>query len=795
MKDFLHGHGRAVSPISRAALAMALVAAGAPAFAAEPAAPPPTPAAAPAPADEQAVAEIVVKGRFIDTGASSATKLDIPVLDTPFSVDAYNNNFLKAIETTNVADLYRYMTGIQRAGNTGYDITFRGFKTSGNDRNAILTDGLPGLSVRFGSPPTIGTDHVELVKGATSVLYGQAQPGGFINIITKKPSDHARYVVELKGFTGAGSNSRTIGYLPSVDFTGPITSDDSLSYRFVGEAGYNKGFRDYSYDKPLYVAPSIKWRIDGRTSLLLQGEYRHDKSHFDFYLVAPNRDTSLIAAPNTVYQEPNDYLIEKGLTGSAFFRHEFSTAIKFNLSYRYVDHHDSQQSYDSSAFKPASAADPNAPLTTLQRRVHGQVNVRTYSFGDANFNVKANTFGVRHTLLVGVGGGRETASLDRTQFYTCSGTCTSLDVNIYNPAIGVAPPASSFPLDNSATLANLTWRYTTQKSLGLYASDLIEFSPMFKAMVGIRYADEHQTIEDLRKPAGVTRKHDTKTLPLAGLIFQPTKGVSFYASYSTAFVPQAASSQDIFGLNPFTPTFSKAYEGGIKTDLFNHRLAVTAAYFDIRKNNTLNTFTCPATVAALNTFIAANGITVPANAPRDAAGNLIPASGTCSTQIGSERSRGFELEVNASPLPGWTITGGYSLTHARISASNVPGQTGSRETNSPDHAFNFWTRYDIQGGPLARLGFGLGVSYIGARAGLLPTQLNDPRPENGTLPLPAYTTVDAGIYYTVNKHLDLTFKVSNLFDHRYLESAGFTGDINLVPGAPRLLTATARIKL
>ena len=79
-----------------------------------------------------AASDIVVTGRFLDTGASSATKLDIRVLDTPFSVASYNGNFLDAIETSNVSDLYRYMTGIQRAGNTGYDITFRGFKTSGN---------------------------------------------------------------------------------------------------------------------------------------------------------------------------------------------------------------------------------------------------------------------------------------------------------------------------------------------------------------------------------------------------------------------------------------------------------------------------------------------------------------------------------------------------------------------------------------------------------------------------------------------------------------------------------------
>jgi iron complex outermembrane receptor protein len=747
----------------------------------------PAPPPAAAPDDSDTTADIIVKGSFVDSGATSATKLDIRVLDTPFSVDSYNGNFLKAIETTNVSDLYKYMTGIQRAGNTGYDITFRGFKTSGNDRNAILTDGLPGLSVRFGSPPTIGTERIELVKGATSVLYGQAQPGGFINIITKKPRAAAAYQVELKGFTGAGSYGRAIGYLPSIDFTGPITADGSLLYRIVAEAGYSRGFRDNSYDKPIYIAPSLTWKLGTRTDITVQGEYRRDKSHYDTYLVAPNRDVSLIAPINTTYQEPNDYLLERGYIGTLLVHHDFSDKVKFNLGYRYVDHFDTQLNFDVNGFKTG------ALLTTLTRRARGQINKRTYSFVDANFDFKFATFGIRHTLLVGAGGGQETASLDRTQFYNCTAPCTSLDVNIYNPVIGAAPPLTSFPLDTSATLANLTWRFTTQNSIGLYASDLIEFGDMFKAMIGVRYADEHQTIEDLRTPKGVQYKHDRKTLPLAGLIFEPSRQISFYASYATSFVPTAAASQDVFGLNPFVPTYAESYEGGVKMDLFNHRLNLTAAYFDIEKQNTLNTTTC-LTLAQLNAAIVAGTITAPSNAPRDAAGNLIPGTGSCSDQIGKERSRGFEIELNATPLPGWSITGGYAHTKARVVSANakLPYQAGARETNSPDDAVNLWTRYDFQGGALDNVGIGFGVSYVGKRVGFLPPSAADPRPENGTMPLPAYTTVDLGLYYKL-KNIDLTFKVTNLFDKRYIESAGFTGDINLVPGTPRLLTATARI--
>lgn len=798
----------------RAALmASAILVISSPAFA-QPASPPPATDAATAaaakdstrkdqqPLDDQVTAvdptkdaaaqanskAIVIQGRrFTDTGASSATKLQIPVLDTPFSVDAYNGNFLKAVETQNVSDLYRYMTGIQRAGNTGYDITFRGFKTSGNDRNAILTDGLPGLSVRFGSPPTVGTDHIELVKGATSVLYGQAQPGGFINIITKKPLFHEFNEIELRGTMGLGTFDRQSGGTASIDSTGPLDSGGHFAYRVVGEIGSTRGFRKLSYEHPVYFAPMITWKLDDRTRITLQGEYRRVKTQYDTYLVSPNRDASLIAPINTIYQEPNDYLLERGLIGSAFLTHNFSNKVTFNLGYRYVDHKDTQENFDVVGFKST------APLTTLTRRARGQINKRTYSFVDANITAKFNTFGIKHTMLIGGGGGQETASLDRTQFYNClAPACTSLDLNIYSPVIGVAPPLSSFPLDNSPTQANLTWRYTTQNSIGLYASDLIEFTRYVKLMVGARRADEKQTIQDLRKPAGITHKHDKKTLPLAGLIIQPTKGVSLYASYSTSYVPQAAASQDVFGLNPFKPTFAKSYEAGIKTELFDHRLSFTAAYFDIRKNDVLNTFSCPTTLAALNAYIAANGITVPTDAPRDAQGRLVPASGTCSTQIGAERSRGVELEVNASPVEGWTITGGYAHTHARITQSNLAYQVGARETNSPDDAFNFWTRYDFKSGPLANFGAGVGVSYIGKRAGLLPTAAVDPRPENGTLPLKAYTTVDLGLYYRASDALDFTFKVTNLLDERYIESAGFTGDINLVPGTPRFVTLTGR---
>ena len=731
--------------------------------------------------------DVVVRGRFVDSGASSATKLDIRVLDTPASVESYNGNFLKAIETTNVSDLYKYMTGIQRAGNTGYDISFRGFKTSGNDRNAIVTDGLPGLAVRFGSPPTIGVDHIELVKGPTSVLYGQGQPGGFINIITKKPKSTPHAEIELKGLKGTGDFDRQEGGLISLDVTGPILQDgDALTARAVAEGGHTRGFRDFSYEEPIFVAPSVAFKPAENTTITLGGEYRYVKTHYDTYLVAPNRDPSRIAAITTTYQEPDDYLIERGTTGNVFVAQDITSWLKFNAGYRYVDHSDRQNNFDVVGFRDTAN-------TIVTRRARAQDNRRTYSFVDENLTGKFDTFGIGHTLIVGFNGGTETASLNRTRFY--NGTAADgTDIALYNPVHGTVRSPQSFPVFNTGQAANLNWRYTTQNSFGAYGSDLLAFGEHVKVLGGVRYANERQTITDKRILTFVpVRKKDTKVLPQAGLLIEPTHNLTFYASYSTSYVPVAAASQDVFGLNPFVPTSAKSREGGIKTNLFDGKLNVTAAYFDIKRRNVLNTVTCP-TLAQLNAGIA-SGLypTAPTNAPRTAAGVLIPAAGTCSNQLGSDRSRGFEVEVNASPIDGLTITGGYAHTHARIGASNVTVQNGARVTNAPDDALNFWARYDFQGEALANLGIGAGASYIGKRTGLLPTVAGDVRPDGGTLPLPSYTTVDAGIYFKATENLNLTLKVTNLLDERFIESAGFTGDIQLVPGTPRLLTLTARV--
>jgi iron complex outermembrane receptor protein len=696
---------------------------------------------------ENEVQEVVVTGKFIATGAYSGTKLDIPVADTPLSVSAYTRSFMNAVEVTQIADLYKYMTGVQRAGNTGYDITLRGFKTSGNDRNAIMTDGMPGLTVRFGSPPTVGTEHVEVVKGPASVLYGQVQPGGFVNIITKKPSFSQNTEVEARFNTSLSGFDRQGGALVSVDSTGPLFGD-KLAYRFIAESGEAKGFRDGSFEHPVYVAPSLTWEITDQDRATVLFEYRHTKTHYDTFLVAPRRDVAFAAPINTSYQEPGDFLKETGKTGTLLYTHDFTSKLKFNLNYRYVDHRDNQANWDVAAVAPN--------FTQVTRRARGQLNKRTYSFADASVVSEFDIGPFSNKMIAGVNAGRETADLNRLQFFNAPLTGPqSATVNVLNPAHGLVQPLSFYPLVNPTTPANLSDRYSVNDARGVYISDLITFTPQIKALVGLRYSKEDLSIID-KKLANVPRQNGSNhdTLPIVGALYEPNEHWSFYVTYSTSFVPVPASTQDINGLYSFSPTTAKSLEEGVKADLFDHRLTFTAANFDIKKKNVVNTFAC--------------------------------SIGTCSEQVGAEESKGQEVEVNAQLLPNWQIAAGYSHLDATVTATNIANQRGALLSNVPKNNAHLWTRYDIEDGVMSGLGVGLGVAYVSERAGLLPTATS-----TATMPLPAYTVADLAFYYKL-RGIDVTFKVTNLFDKRYYESAGFTGDINLLPGEPRSATVTLR---
>lgn len=698
--------------------------------------------------------QVVVTGRFLGEEARSAMKLDAPLLDTPFTVQSYTDDFLKSIETTNVSDLYNYMTGVKRAGNTGYDLTIRGFKTGADDLSAIMVDGLPGLTGRFGSPPTVGVDHIEVVKGPMSVLYGQIQPGGFVNLISKKPQPVQAATLDLKGTAYSGSElsmgDRT-GYDTSGDITGPIDQAGKFLYRLIGQYGDRDLFRDYTFERNRYFAGGLTWNIGEATAATVQADYRRVDNSFDVGLAAPFRDIDRVAPITTRYQEPDDFREERGHSVSGSLTHSFTDGLTWNIAARSVRNQSDDGAYTSTAVRPSGLS-----VARRARRNHIE---REYDYFDSNLQARFATGPFRHQLLVGVNGGRDTADEDRRQFFN-SGPCPGalcFDIDLYNPVYGRVPPRSSLPAVNPATPQNLRHQHFQTDTLGVYVSDLITLSDHWKVTFGARSVEEEQEISELRLPNVPTEKKRAKDslVPMAGVLFQPTSLWTVYASYAESYVPAAANENDINGLNPFTPVTGEQIEVGTKVEnLLDGRLTGTLSLFQIDRDNVLDSFAC--------------------------------ALGTCSEQIGSERTKGVELEINAQLLDDWQIAVGYAYLDATVTESNDPVRVGSRLTNVAKNSANLWSRYDVTAGPLAGLGLGLGVVYTAERSGILPTTAS---PDE--MRLPAYTVVDVAISYDFEPYT-LNLKVGNVLDEVYYESAGFTGQIQIWPGAPRNVSLSLR---
>ena len=706
--------------------------------------------------------KIEITGQFLRLSAESAMKLAVPIRDTPLSVTNYSQDFMKAIETAEVADFYKYMTGVSRGGQSAYDLSLRGFKTTSNDRNALMTDGLPGQVSRFASPPTIGVDHIEVVKGPASVLYGQAQPGGFVNIILKKPQEDAAYLVDLRGTAYKGdklSLGDATGYAAGADLTGPIDEGGKYLYRLVLEHSDKDGWRDFTYDKSQYIAPSFKWNLSKTTSVTLLGEYRRRQGSQDLFIPAPSREASRLPARTTRLQEPDDRVLEEGYSATIFVTHQLAKDLTWKFNARNVRNHDFTKWYDTVSVL--------SDLVTLQRRARIGDNHRTSDYFETTLAMQLETGPIKHKVLLGITGGQDELDANRVQFV--NGTTTgplakpgagSLNIDIYKPVYGLSP------LHSSLAAGTFQHRVTASKLIGVYLTDFVTFTEQWKGSLGLRYAREKQTFTELRSSVAVLPSRSqtpSDVYPMAGLLYQPNKAWTIYGSYATSFVPIAPNMQDASGVFSFQPETGKQFELGAKADLMNGKVYMTLALFDIKKQNTLALITCNAGI-----------------------------SGTCMQPVGAESSRGAELEMNLRPVKNWQVALGYSFVDAQVDKSNAATTAplvGAQLTNAPKQKANAWSRYDFKDGAVQGLGIGVGVSHVSEQAGNLPTAAN-----SKVLKLPAYTVADLVFYYRFLNKYDLTLKMGNVFDKTYYDSVGSTlADLSVVPGAPRSVTVSARI--
>jgi iron complex outermembrane receptor protein len=613
--------------------------------------------------------ELVVTGEQ-DTGyrvpnASAATRTDTPIRDIPQSIQVVPRQIIEdqAI-TTEIIDAARNVSGVNiRSGFGGIydDYNIRGFDNFTKLRNGFVSE--------FSQVAPSNIERVEVLKGPASVLYGQFEPGGVINYVTKQPLDNPYYSAEFT--TGSYSF-----YKPSFDISGPLTEDTSLRYRLNASYQNSGSFVDFVDQEIIQVAPTLAYRIGENTNLTFAYEYV--KSNGSFYDGLPI-DPVLFQVPRDRFVgEPSNFLNQETNYINLTLEHQFNEnwQVRSGVAIQFF-------SLENGAFRPDSV-DPDGRTLNRFYQADTFYETNTYTL-QTDIIGKFKTGSIEHQLLFGFSWQRYT--FDNRSLYT---SAPSLD--LFDPIYGAATPII---FDDPISARFISKRST----VGLYLQDQVTLLPNLKLLIGGRYDivsedTTNQPIDiDGRTPLGEPSKdsfYNEAFSPRIGLVYQPIEPISLYASYSRSFVPNNERTRNGEILEP---TQGTQYEIGVKTEFFEGKFAATLAAYEITKTN------------------------VSTQDPEDR---------NFSIAAGEVKSRGLELDLAGEPLPGWNIIASFFVNDSFVSEDNDPTLVDETFVNAPDEGASLWTTYELQEGDLKGLGFGFGIFYVGNREVELPNTFRLP---------------------------------------------------------------------
>ncbi len=710
--------------------------------------------------------------------SSMASKVPMDLQSLPSSLSIMNSTAITDRNAVALTDVFNYVVGATQSQGNINGFSFRGFPNTGSYTQNIQFDGLMGATLKKAASSAADVDSLEFLKGPNGVLYGQMNPGGLLNIVTKSPKEvqqtYLRVSTGLYGgeFTNLGSiTTQDI----SIDTTGPVGSSKHLFYRVVVDAAKSPSSRPGNYDRSFSLYPSLTYRWDADTYFTVKVESVQDNRRQDDGVIPIFNGTSIpviiggVATPtaaygstatwytaplNTVYNDTKDRAHDRGAALSTFFHTQLG-AWTLRIQSRAVWHVDEVREFTINNANVYSPTSKYAVPTSLIRRQYNDVkNGHRYDFVDANLYRIFGPENFKNTLMFGAGGGGEAFYNRRIAFGPNQPVGNA--VTLIRPILDQI----AYPADGTGATNQVTW----QTALGEYVSDQIKIGSRMHLSLGVRHDLQKVHGLDLLKPATTT--FDTQISPFtkqAGLVYDVTPSISPYASWSQSIKPQTNIAYDVNGNSSFPPETGEQYEAGVKFQSPSKNTNLTIAAYQISRQNVVvpsgTNFTVPTGNATVGQAI--------------------------SRLDGEQQSKGLEIELQWQPMPNWQIQTGYAYSKAIIKASITnPTTVGLDLANAPRSTGNVWTRYNIPHGALKGLGFGTGVVYVGdAWAGDPTTALY--------YKLPAWTRVDTSVYYKW-KRFDFAMNVQNLMDRRYISSAQSATTLNI--GEQRKITFSVGMK-
>lgn len=702
----------------------------------------------------------------------SATKIAIKNKELPQAVSSVTKELIEDRIAFQLPEAVKTVSSVSATGIYNH-YNIRGI-TQADDGQML--NGMRTRQYYFLQPITSNLERVEVIKGPSSVTFSSADPGGTVNMVTKKPLTEKRNAV---GFTtGSFGTLRA-----TVDFTGPLNDSKTLLYRFNGAFQEANSFRDVVNNNAILISPSFSYVPNENTSLNVEMIYNDAEGNLDRgqpIFGAINGEFDINSTPITRnVGASNDYYKTKEVIFMANFTQNISKNLGFNAQFMKQTWNEdlAEHRVDGAAVDIDGNVIPTLARMRYDKRQQfwETDNFSAYFTYDIKKENSTNKFligydATRWERQIGAG------FLRARRYLTISGGQANFDPSnsdnyqqmVVNGVTMPVPAVPHFNLENpfngarntdNYNLAELTIPANLNTSSGIYIQNQFKIGK-FSSLINIRY----ESFTDIFNYKGNEEEFKTSAfVPRLGLTYEINKNISAYATYLEGFQPHtntvslSPSAEGFFwSASPsrFDPLESSLTEIGAKGEFLNGRVFANLAIFNITQKNIL----------LGDTYDLDN----------------------LSTR-GEQKSTGFETDISGYLLSNLQLTASYSYTDATIEEDAIEEFIGKRIGGAPKHNANFWGRYDFTSNSLLKgIGVGLGAQYVDERyTWYNPTYATD------RVLLPAYTVLDAAVYYKpINTNMQLTLKVNNLFNDTY-----WLGGLNpsrLGPGAPRnvLLNAT-----
>ncbi len=660
-------------------------------------------------ADDQ---EIIVTGEKEGYVAisSAGLKTNTPLLDTPQTVSVVTREQLDDQALQDIGDILRYTPGAsigQGEGNRD-QITIRGQNSTAD----FFVDGIRDDVQYF--RPLYNIERVEIHKGPNAMIFGRGGGGGIVNRVTKSPIADRQF-----GEATASVDSFGAYYLAG-DLNLPV--GDMAAFRINGLYEEFNNHRNFYDGRRFAINPTFGAELDSDNRILLSYEYVDDNRAVDRGNPAELRaagDACSFANPcgplsgfrDTLFGQPgtNRTTLQAHIV-KLRVEHDFSDELTFSSTTQYGDYDKLYRNV-----YPVDARSNDVRLAPVGNSVtlDGYVDTtdRENFITQGNLLWTGDTGALGHSLLLGYEIGQQQSANARRDILFAASNDDQIVVPLTDP---VAVPAFTFPAFNRSTRSDL-------KFLSLYVQDQISIGDHFEIIGGVRFDRFDLDVNDVQNSL-LLKRADEKFSPRFGAIYKPQENISIYASYAKSFLPR--SGDQFLTLSPATaslaPETFENIEFGVKWDLAP-ALSLTAALFRL---------------------------------DRDDQAILLDNQGN--TALSGSRTEGLELQLVGKLTEQWQINAGYSYLDGQQRNATTLGGQDLRLFQVPEHMISLWTKYDFT----EQFAGGIGVTHQSSQ---FATNDNSVR-------IPAFTRVDAALYYDLSEAVQVQLNVENLFDETYYPS-------------------------